>query len=186
MGDGSKQTKNVMRITSTNKVFLDRLQSLCVRRGLSANISERSSRTKADRKAYDIYISLNREAVIPRGSKKNSFKIVPHAPGERVWCLSNALETLVIRRNGKVSIVGNCISRLHRDGIDDAITAWFMIAEDGSDPVMAERLGVKRGQLEGIRDPEKRIVGGQTDPDVIKRLAEDFLARAKEREKRVL
>ena len=43
---------------------------------------------------------------------------------------------------------------------------------------MAEALGVKRGQLEGIRDPNGAIVSGQTDPDALKRVAEAFLKRS--------
>jgi hypothetical protein len=45
-------------------------------------------------------------------------------------------------------------------------------------PVIADVLGVKRGQLEGIRNPNGEIVElSQTDPNRIKRLAEDYLAR---------
>lgn len=69
------------------------------------------------------------------------------------------------------------IGRVRRDGIETPVTAWFLVCEDGSDPQMAEELGVKRGQLEGIRDPQGGIVAGQTDPDAIKRLAADFLNR---------
>lgn len=67
------------------------------------------------------------------------------------------------------------IGRVCRDGIAKPVTAWFLVADEGSDPVMAERLGIKRGQLEGIRSPGGAVVAGQTDPDAIKRLARHFL-----------
>ena len=37
-----------------------------------------------------------------------------HVPGERVWCVENRLGSLVIRRRGKVSVVGNCVGRVLR------------------------------------------------------------------------
>ena len=70
------------------------------------------------------------------------------------------------------------IGRVRRDGILDPVTAWFMVSDEGSDPQMAEVLGIKRGQLEGIRDPNGAIVSGQTDPDALKRVAEAFLKRS--------
>jgi SNF2 family DNA or RNA helicase len=69
------------------------------------------------------------------------------------------------------------IGRVRRDGIETPVTAWFLVSDEGSDPVIAERLGVKRGQLEGIRDPNGGVVSGQIDGDAVKRLAADFLAR---------
>jgi SNF2 family DNA or RNA helicase len=67
------------------------------------------------------------------------------------------------------------IGRVQRDGIDKPVTAWFLVSDEGSDPTMAEVLGIKRGQLEGLRDPSGSVVAGQTDPDAIKRLARAFL-----------
>lgn len=70
------------------------------------------------------------------------------------------------------------IGRVRRDGNNKPVTAWFLVSEEGSDPQMAEQLGVKRGQLEGIRNPDGDVVAGQTDPDAIKRLAKAFLQRS--------
>lgn len=42
-----------------------------------------------------------------RNHQTRKFLSVP-SPGERVWCVTNRLGTLVTRRNGKVSILGNC------------------------------------------------------------------------------
>jgi SNF2 family DNA or RNA helicase len=46
-----------------------------------------------------------------------------------------------------------CIGRLHRDGQTDPVVAYFLLAETGADPAMAEVLGVKRQQVEGLRNP---------------------------------
>jgi len=70
-----------------------------------------------------------------------------------------------------------CIGRVHRDGQQQPCMAYYLIAEDGSDPVMSDVLGVKREQIEGVRNPDtsplERINTGEPH---IRRLAEAFLA----------
>lgn len=66
--------------------------------------------------------------------------------------------------------------RIHRDGQEGAVFAYFLMADSGSDPVIADVLGVKRSQLEGLRDPNSDLVTkSQLDPGRMKKLAEDFL-----------
>jgi SNF2 family DNA or RNA helicase len=68
------------------------------------------------------------------------------------------------------------IGRLHRDGQSDTVTAYYLLAAEGSDPVIADVLGLKRQQSEGFRDPDGPIVRQlATDMDRVKKLAENFL-----------
>lgn len=70
------------------------------------------------------------------------------------------------------------IGRVHRDGQQDGVVAYYLISEDGSDPLMAEVLGVKKAQSAGIRSPDHGIVEKvQMDGEHIKRLARQFLAK---------
>jgi len=69
-----------------------------------------------------------------------------------------------------------CIGRWYRDGQTEPCTAYFMISDYGSDPTMVDVLGLKRQQLEGIRDPYAAAVEQATDVSGhVRRLAEDFL-----------
>lgn len=69
-----------------------------------------------------------------------------------------------------------CIGRIARDGQTEPVMAYFLIAESGSDPVVADVLGVKAIQIEGVRDPNLKLVTKlQTDPGHVKRLAEAYL-----------
>lgn len=184
MGDGAKsqQLKNVIRVTNTNKKFLDRLQSLCVRRGFSANISERKQKTKNGRDVFDIYIASAKEASLPRGSKANAFSKTQSYPNEQVWCVTNELGTLVTRRNGRVAIVGNCIGRLNRDGLIGGVIAYFLISDAGSDPTIASVLGLKSAQARSVVDPDKARVApdfSQSAGERVKQLARDYLERRK-------
>lgn len=72
-----------------------------------------------------------------------------------------------------------CIGRLQRDGQPNKVVAYFLIANEGSDPEIAQVLGIKRVQIEGIRDPNAPLVEtlDASGPDRIKRLARTFLER---------
>lgn len=69
-----------------------------------------------------------------------------------------------------------CIGRLHRDGQNMPVMAYYLVTDHGSDPIVAEVLGVKREQIEGVRNPRmgmaERIDTGESQ---IRRLAQAFL-----------
>lgn len=50
------------------------------------------------------------------------------------------------------------IGRVFRDGQTDPVTAYFLVADDGADPLISEKLGLKRNQAEGIRNPDHEIL----------------------------
>jgi SNF2 family DNA or RNA helicase len=50
-----------------------------------------------------------------------------------------------------------CIGRLARDGQESTVVAYYMVSDDGTDPLMAEVLGIKKQQAEPIRDPEAEL-----------------------------
>lgn len=72
-----------------------------------------------------------------------------------------------------------CIGRVFRDGQPDPVTAYYLLAEEGSDPIVAEVLGVKRQQIEGIRrlSDEQLIERLQNDGSHVRRLAQALLDR---------
>lgn len=68
------------------------------------------------------------------------------------------------------------LGRIHRDGQSEHVVAYFMLSDEGSDPIMAETLGIKRDQIEPLRDPSaKGIERLERDSDGIRRLAERYL-----------
>ena len=53
------------------------------------------------------------------------------------------------------------------------VTAYFLISESGSDPVVAEVLGLKKQQIDGLRDPNLELVEKlQSSGEHMKTLAE--------------
>lgn len=71
-----------------------------------------------------------------------------------------------------------CIGRLDRDGQVDPCTAYFLLSTSGADPIMAEVLGIKRHQIESVRNPggalAERLDNGENN---LLRLAREFLIK---------
>lgn len=71
-----------------------------------------------------------------------------------------------------------CMGRVHRDGQGGTCIAYFLVSDAGADPIMVDVLGVKREQIEGVRNPEAGLVErADTGENNIRRLAREFLAR---------
>jgi superfamily II DNA or RNA helicase len=72
-----------------------------------------------------------------------------------------------------------CIGRLHRDGMVEQPAIYFMVAEDGADPAIAETLNIKRMQSDPMIDPTCASVQPVSDQGSRgRRLAETVLRRA--------
>jgi hypothetical protein len=51
-----------------------------------------------------------------------------------------------------------CVGRIHRDGQPDPVVAYFLVSDFGADPIIVDVLGVKRAQIDGVRDPNAALV----------------------------
>lgn len=124
LGDGANNhssldyIKRTLTITTgDNRRMADRLQALCVQRGLRCNISV--STKDRDKPLYNCHIREASFATVAgnnckdgsiSGKKpyKRSRLVISDQRPAFVWCVTNPLGTLITRRNGKVAIVGNC------------------------------------------------------------------------------
>lgn len=68
------------------------------------------------------------------------------------------------------------IGRVFRDGQLDPVVAYFLLANDGSDPEIADGLQLKRAQIEGVRNLNKDVFERlEVDGGRVRRLAERYL-----------
>lgn len=71
-----------------------------------------------------------------------------------------------------------CAGRVHRDGQELPVMAYYLVADEGSDPIVMDVLGVKSGQIAGVRDPDddtvKKLEGGGGH---VRQLAAAYLSR---------
>lgn len=61
------------------------------------------------------------------------------------------------------SVHVQAVGRVHRDGQEQPVMAYFMLANGGIDPVIADVLGMKRGQLDPVLNPAVTGWQGQQD-----------------------
>ncbi|HEK3608660.1 helicase SNF2 (plasmid) [Pseudomonas aeruginosa] len=74
-----------------------------------------------------------------------------------------------------------CIGRVYRDGQWLPVMAYFLISEEGSDPIVSDVLGVKREQIEGVRNPGENLVERiDIGENQLRALAKMFLAKVGE------
>jgi SNF2 family DNA or RNA helicase len=70
-----------------------------------------------------------------------------------------------------------CTGRIYRDGQPDPVMAYYLVSDEGSDPIVVDVLGLKRQQIEGLRDPNGALVEKlEVDPSHIRKLAESLLS----------
>jgi superfamily II DNA or RNA helicase len=158
LGDGSKQngqpwTRRSYHITTANRTLVDRLQSLCVRRGFKCNIAPIGWNQSP---AWMLHIKATAWRHVGGSSAGDRPTLVPGQaePGERVWCVETGTGTLITRRNGKVAVLGNCQmvgrgTRLH-PGKDDCLVLDLAGVTARHDlATVAELAGLDPAELEG-------------------------------------
>lgn len=110
LGNGSHQTAkpNASKwLWMPYKYQADTLQAMAIIRGFACNQAEETTKhgTKVyrlsirDSRWMGLYLRDTRGAKVTSRTKKEN---------EKVWCIKNRNSTLVVRRNGKTAIIGNC------------------------------------------------------------------------------
>jgi SNF2 family DNA or RNA helicase len=99
--------------------------------------------------------------------------------GQGLDGLQKVCRTVVIGElDWSPAVIDQCIGRVFRDGQTDPVTAYFLVADDGADPLISEKLGLKRTQAEGIRNPDHELLEDlQIDTGRAVELAKMFLEK---------
>jgi SNF2 family DNA or RNA helicase len=145
-----------------------------------------------DRMSPDVKVAMytGEESVAQKEEAQRSFVkgdtqvlIMSLRAGQGIDGLQVACRTVVIGElDWSPGVLEQCIGRIHRDGQKDPVAAYYLVSDDGSDPVIADVLGLKKAQIEGVRDPMASLVEKAEAPEQgIRKLAEAVLAARKER-----
>ena len=115
VGDGVKfkspsidWNTRTMRICTASRRLADRMQSICVRRGIRCNIS--SQRNRDGKIILIMNIDPTRTLVhVSRTAKdRKTWGRMTSDQNEFVWCISVPSGAIICRRHGKVFVTGNC------------------------------------------------------------------------------
>jgi SNF2 family DNA or RNA helicase len=75
------------------------------------------------------------------------------------------------------AVHSQCSARLDRDGVNRGLSFYYLVADGGSDPPMAEVLGLKTAQIQGLLNDKVDPVLHQVDTERLKHMAEQFLRK---------
>lgn len=69
------------------------------------------------------------------------------------------------------------VGRYHRDGQKDNCLTYYLVSEDGSDPLMLESIGMKKVQVDGVIQSKDKssVLAEREAADHLKQLAKQFL-----------
>lgn len=100
--------------------------------------------------------------------------------GQGVDGLQQVCQRVVIAElDWSPGVIEQCIGRVYRDGQAEPVIAYYLLTNGGSDPVIADVLGVKAGQAKGVREPfGEDDVPAEADPEHVKKLAAAYLKKA--------
>jgi len=112
-GDGCGYKANGEKrswLCTSNKLLVDRIQELAIRCGFATSVNL----SKATITGKDIwYLTVREKKFLCTQARKvkDEGRHIAYSSvvkNENVWCMENKNKTLVVRREGKVSIIGNC------------------------------------------------------------------------------
>lgn len=72
-------------------------------------------------------------------------------------------------------VIEQNIGRALRDGQTQPVVSYMMLSDEGCDPLMAEVIGLKTDQIEGIRGRSVELVQRSDNGHTLRRLAEEYL-----------
>lgn len=79
-------------------------------------------------------------------------------------------------------IIEQDIGRVYRDGQEEPVMAYILLSESGTDPLMAEVLGIKQDQSDGILANRSSVLQRVDTGNTLKKLAKQYLQHHQQRE----
>lgn len=112
---------------------------------------------------------------------KTNLIIISLRSGAGIDGLQHRCRTVVIGElDWSPQVIDQDIGRVDRDGQKDPVTAYILVTDSGSDPILSEMLGLKKEQSDGLLNIETDVLEIQTDQSKsLKLLAEQYLKKAK-------
>ena len=118
-----------------------------------------------------------RDAIVAFTTGKTKILVMSLRSGAGIDGLQHVAKTVVIGElDWSPAVHTQAIGRLNRDGQQHPVFAYYLLAEDGSDPVVADTCGAKTASSEPVRNPDAANADPvEVDPDHVKVLAKRWL-----------
>lgn len=105
--DGHTNKFNLIRVSSTNKETLDKMQIMAIQSGVRARLILRNEAYDNVSTTWELSYNLAKKP-LSRFESKDIDTRTHHNANYNVYCVTVPEHNIVIRHNGKVSIQGNC------------------------------------------------------------------------------
>ena len=130
--DGFKYHNDGIGYSNTNKSSVDFVQQVAVLAGYKATVSDVKPRDSRHAVSYKVHILKGTDHI---GTQNLSRKMVEHFSG-KVYCVTVPKGNIIVRRSGKVVVIGNCQLPPVEGG--QTKTEAFSMAKPEHSVVMAE------------------------------------------------
>lgn len=105
--DGYVNRTQLIQVSSSNKRTLEIMQIMAIQSGIRARLIKKVDERRSKKASYVLSYNFNKSPYSVFESRSIDTRTHHHAT-HNVWCVTVPEHNIVIRRNGKVSIQGNC------------------------------------------------------------------------------
>jgi hypothetical protein len=105
--EGRDWTPHSWSIVSVRKTAIDRLQALCAINGFTASVGKPQKDSDRNLPLWTITVTPKDWRCCGGSGERPQIQEEP-ATKESVWCVQTAAGTIITRRRGKVTVMGNC------------------------------------------------------------------------------
>lgn len=105
--DGNVNHTKLIQVSSSNKRTLEIMQIMAIQSGIRARLIKKVDERRSKKASYVLSYNFNKSPYSVFESRSIDTRTHHHAT-HNVWCVTVPEHNIVIRRNGKVSIQGNC------------------------------------------------------------------------------
>ncbi len=125
--DGKKYNKNCVTIFTSKKEEAEILQKMFILNDFGCTLNTRKNqgfelKSGKDKLSYELYV--NKKNI--RGVSITKSVNVEYVSDEHFWCVNTNNGTIIVRRNGKVVITGNCHGNIddYKQSTDCGVDCW--------------------------------------------------------------
>lgn len=135
-------------------------------------------------KGYNPKFYTGSESTVQKDASKEAFMsgetnllILSLRSGAGLDGLQNVCSTVVFGElDWSPGVHEQCVGRVVRDGQQKNAFVYYLLSDEGSDPIVSDALGLKSSQIQGIRSPNQDLIEASNgDPEKVKRLAKMYL-----------
>jgi SNF2 family DNA or RNA helicase len=138
-------------------------------------------------KAYNPVLYTGEESAVQKEKSKQAFcegdsqvLLMSLRAGAGLDGLQHVCKNVIFAElDWSAGVHDQAICRIYRDGQKDPVMAYYLVSDEGSDPIISDVLGIKKNQLSGVINPNQELIEklSEVSLDGVQRLAREVLSQ---------